>query len=121
MTKVLLLEDNPDMLSMLTQVLEWGGYDVIKGRDGAEGIALLQEADPLPSVIISDLSMPEMDGFELLQQVRATPQWAEIPFVIMSAHSSADDRRDALERGADEFLVKPFNLEDFQKVLRRWK
>ena len=121
MTKVLLLEDNPDMLLMLAQVLEWGGYEVIKGRDGLEGIHLLKETEPLPSVIISDLSMPEMDGYSLLQNVRHTPEWADIPFVIMSAHSSPDDRRNALNQGVDEFLVKPFSLEDFQRVLRRWE
>jgi CheY-like chemotaxis protein len=120
MTTVLLLEDNPDMLMMLAQVLEWGGYEVIMGRDGNEGITLLQQANPLPKVIISDLSMPDMDGFGLLRYVRNTPEWAEIPFVIMSAHSSPDDRRNALNQGADEFLVKPFSLEDFQKVLARW-
>ncbi len=120
MTRVLLLEDNPDMLTMLAQVLEWGGYEVAAGRDGNEGIAILQEADPLPAIIISDLSMPDMDGFGLLYHVRNTPEWANIPFVIMSAHSSPDDRRNALAQGADEFLVKPFNLEDFQRVLKRW-
>lgn len=120
MTRVLLLEDNPDMLTMLAQVLEWGGYEVETGRDGNDGIALLESANPLPSIIISDLSMPNMDGFSLLQQVRSTPEWASIPFIIMSAHSSPDDRRSALEQGADEFLVKPFNLEDFQRVLHRW-
>lgn len=72
-------------------------------------------------VIISDLSMPVMDGFDLLAHVRNTPEWAQIPFVIMSAHSSPDDRRNALEQGADEFLVKPFSLEDFQRVLQRWQ
>ncbi len=121
MTRVLLLEDNPDMLMMLGQVLEWGGYEVIKGRDGNEGITLLKETQPLPNVIISDLSMPAMDGYGLLRYVRETPEWAEIPFVIMSAHSSPDDRRNALAQGADEFLVKPFSLEDFQRVLERWQ
>ena len=121
MTRVLLLEDNPDMLAMLGQVLEWGGYEVLKGRDGHEGVNLLQQTQPLPNVIISDLSMPVMDGFDLLRHVRGTPEWAEIPFVIMSAHSSPDDRRNALAQGADEFLVKPFSLEDFQRVLERWQ
>jgi CheY-like chemotaxis protein len=102
-------------------VLEWGGYEVLKGRDGNDGITLLRETAPLPNVIISDLSMPAMDGFGLLAYVRGTPEWADIPFVIMSAHSSPDDRRSALEQGADEFLVKPFSLEDFQRVLQRWQ
>jgi CheY-like chemotaxis protein len=55
-----------------------------------------------------------------LEQVRKNPQWAKLPFIIMSAHSSSDERRNAIERGADDFLVKPFSLEDFQKILNRW-
>lgn len=121
MVRVLLLEDNSSMLTMLAQVLEWGGYEVIMGRDGVEGIEILQTIDPLPAIIISDWSMPDMDGFELVHQVRSTPEWEHIPCIIMSAHSSPDDRRRALEHGADEFLEKPFNLEDFQQVLHRWE
>jgi CheY-like chemotaxis protein len=121
MVRVLLLEDNPSMLAMLAQVLEWGGYEVITGRDGLEGIEILQTIDSLPAIIISDWSMPEMDGFELVHHIRTTPEWEHIPCVIMSAHSSPDDRRKALEQGADEFLEKPFNLEDFQQVLQRWE
>jgi CheY-like chemotaxis protein len=121
MTCVLLMEDNADMLAMLAQVLEWGGYEVVKARDGNEGLQILASMDVLPGVIISDLSMPDLDGFAVLYEVRNTPAWATIPFVIMSAHSSSDDRRIALERGADDFLTKPFNLDDFQKVLGRWQ
>lgn len=121
MIRVLLLEDNPSMLSMLAQVLEWGGYEVIMGRDGREGVDILQTIDSLPAIIISDWSMPDMDGFELVHHVRSTPEWSHIPCIIMSAHSSPDDRRKALEHGADEFLEKPFNLDDFQQVLHRWE
>lgn len=121
MTCILILEDNQDMLTMLSQVLDWGGYEVIAGHNGLEGIKILEGLDMLPHLIISDLSMPDMDGFETLQHVRDTPEWADLPFVIMSAHSSPDDRRNALNYGADDFLVKPFNLEDFQRVLQRWE
>ena len=121
MTRILLLEDNADMLTMLAQVLEWGGHEVIMGRDGLEGIEILENSDLPPTVIISDLSMPDMDGIEFLQHLRSTPEWADMPYVIMSAHSSPEDRRRALSAGADDFLVKPFNLDDFQKVLQRWE
>jgi CheY-like chemotaxis protein len=119
MTSILLLEDNPDMLAMLAQVLEWGGYEVLRARNGVEGMQCLQTQ--LPHIIISDISMPEMGGLELLERVRATPEWAGTPFVLMSAHSAPEDRRHILDQGADEFLVKPFNLVDFQKVLARFE
>ena len=121
MTRILLLEDNNDMLAMLAQVLEWGGHEVVTGRDGREGIEVLESSSLLPTIILSDLSMPSMDGLEFLQEVRNRPAWANMPYVIMSAHSSPEDRHNALAAGADDFLVKPFNLDDFQKVLQRWE
>ena len=121
MTNILLVEDNADMLMMLTQVLEWGGYSVVSGRNGREGMKLLDNMGTPPDLVISDLLMPEMDGLEFLTTVRSTPQWSELPFVIMSAHSSSAERQSALATGADDFLVKPFNLDDFQKILSRWQ
>lgn len=117
MTTVLLLDDNPDMLNVLAQVLEWGGYDIVTGRNGKEAIAYLESAKDLPTVIVSDLTMPNMDGAELLQIIRETPDWAQVPFVIMSAQGALDE----VEVGdADAYLIKPFQLDQFQQVLHRW-
>lgn len=121
MTTILLLEDNANMLAMLSQVLEWGGYSVIGGRSGHDGLALLTELSSPPDIIISDLIMPNMDGIAFLRHVRQNPNWANIPFVMMSAHSSNTERQNALRHGANDFLVKPFNLEAFQAVLDRWQ
>ncbi len=121
MTTVLLLEDNADMLAMMSQVLEWGGYTVWGGRSGKEGIAHLAEAAQLPDIIISDLLMPGMDGIAFLRHLRGNPDWADIPFVMMSAYSSSAERHNAIQNGANDFLVKPFNLDDFQTVLNRWQ
>lgn len=121
MINILLVEDNADMLMMLAQVLEWGGYDVVSGRNGREGIDLLNSMNNLPDLIISDMLMPEMGGLEFLSAVRNHPQWNGLPFVVMSAHSSSVERQTALDSGADDFLVKPFNLDDFQKILSRWQ
>lgn len=120
MALILLVEDNPDMLMMLTQVLKWGGYEVIAGRSGQEGLDQLDATNHLPDLIISDLSMPDMNGLEFLDAVRSNPAWTHVPFVIMSAHSASDEANEALAHGADDFLVKPFNLDDFQKILNRW-
>ena len=116
MTSVLLLDDNPDMLKVLTQVLEWGGHVVLTGRNGQDGLQRLQEANPLPEVIISDLTMPHMDGSQLLQLIRSNPDWQHIPFVLMSAQSVLDSQQ---YEGVDAILTKPFNLEDFQVILQQ--
>jgi CheY-like chemotaxis protein len=117
MTTVLLLDDNPDMLNVLAQVLEWGGYDIVTGRNGVEAIEYLERTSSLPAVIVSDLTMPNMNGAELLQTIRDTPGWAQIPFVIMSAQGALDDTEIA---DADAYLIKPFQLDQFQQVLHRW-
>lgn len=121
MTSILLLEDNADMLNMLAQVLEWGGYEVIAGRSGQAGIDLLEAGAQLPDIIISDLLMPEMGGLEFLDYVRSNEHWADLPVIIMSAHSSSKDQQEAMQHGADDFLVKPFNLEDFNEILAKWE
>jgi CheY-like chemotaxis protein len=122
MATILLVEDNPDMLAMLTQVLEWDkAHTVIPGRSGQEGLEILSRVDALPDLIISDISMPEMDGLTFLKRVRSSEHWSGIPFVVMSARASAEERRSAQENGAEDFLVKPFSLEDFQTVLNKWQ
>lgn len=121
MTTILLLEDNVDMLAMLTQVLEWGGFQVVGGRSGQEGVDIMNRMHRLPDLIISDISMPGMDGLVFLQYVRSHDVWENIPFVVMSARASAEERRQAQEHGADDFLVKPFALDDFQKILDKWQ
>ena len=120
MPSILLLEDNADMLTMLSQVLEWNGHEVLAGRNGNEGLSLLSKAANPPGLIICDMQMPGMDGTTFLEHVRATPAWAKIPFVMMSARSSDDERDNAMSLGADGFLTKPFGIDDFNALLTEW-
>ncbi len=120
MPSILLLEDNADMLTMLSQVLEWNGHEVMAGRNGHEGLSLLSQVAHMPGLIICDLLMPGMDGTTFLACVRANPDWANIPFVMMSAHSADEERKNALALGADGFLVKPFSIDDFNGLLAEW-
>jgi CheY-like chemotaxis protein len=120
MTIVMLLEDNADMLAMLGQVLDWGGYQVWGARDGREGLRILEEQDSLPDIIVSDLRMPDLDAIAFLKRLRANPAWAKIPCVVMSAQISEEERQQARAAGANDFLIKPFMLADFQAILNRW-
>jgi CheY-like chemotaxis protein len=120
MPSILLLEDNADMLSMLSQVLEWNGHEVMAGRNGNEGMSLLSQATCTPGLIICDMQMPGMDGTEFLKHVRGNPAWSNIPFVMMSARSSSDERQSALSMGANGFLTKPFSIDDFNALLSEW-
>lgn len=121
MTRILLLEDNADMLMMMAQMLEWGDYEVIVARNGREGVQVLNTTDQLPDIIICDLLMPEMDGLTFLDTVRDHAEWSQIPVIMMSAHSSPQERQAAIEHGANDFLVKPFNLENFHEALTKWE
>ncbi len=121
MPSILLLDDNADMRTMLSQVLEFGGHQVLAARNGTEGIALLSGADYPPHLIICDLFMPGMDGTAFLEHVRSHPAWSHIPFVMMSAVNSDEERQNVLENGADGFLTKPFSLDDFNAILNNWQ
>lgn len=120
MPSILLLEDNADMLTMLSQVLEWGGHQVIAGRNGMEGLALLSEAESAPGLIICDMLMPGMDGTTFLEHVRGSAAWSDIPFVMMSARASEEEHDNLMALGANGFLTKPFSLDDFNALLDHW-
>jgi len=117
MTHILLVEDNVDMQMLLRDLLEWGGHQVIYGRTGEEGLQALRSAKSTPDLIISDLTMPTMDGLELLQAVRQNPNWARIRFIIMSANPQDERLQGHQANGLDGVLPKPFSLEELQRLL----
>lgn len=120
MPTILLLEDNADMLTMISQVLEWAGHQVITGRNGMEGLTQLSQSNEPPHLIICDIFMPGMDGVTFLKHVRNSAHWSRIPFILMSANDSDEDRQEAYEHGADGFLAKPFGLDDLNSLLESW-
>jgi CheY-like chemotaxis protein len=114
---VLLVDNNLDMVMMMRQVLEFEGHDVIVGRGGREALQLL--AQTIPDIIISDLLMPDIDGFELLKHVRQTSAWAHLPFIIVSGNVYEAER--ALEQGADAYIPKPFKVENLRLAMEKAK
>ncbi|MEO8609709.1 MAG: response regulator [Chloroflexota bacterium] len=117
MTRILLLDDNAEMVTMLRLVLEQRGHEVVWGRHGEDGMRMLQQSSRKPDLIISNLLMPTMDGMAFLDKVRGNPEWSSIPFVMMSQVSSDERKRATFEHGADAFLAKPFRFEDLNKTL----
>lgn len=118
MTNILLVEDNIDMQILLCDLLEWGGHQVIFGRTGQEGLEALNNSQPPPDLIISDLTMPMMDGLELLQAVRQNPNWKNIRFIIMSANPH-DERLSTSEAyGLNGILPKPFSLDELNLLMQ---
>jgi PAS domain S-box-containing protein len=106
--KVLLVEDNELNCDMLLRRLERSGYEVIVANDGAEGVA--KARSELPDLILMDISLPVMDGWEATQQLKANPQTAEIPIIALTAHAMAGDREKAIAAGCNDYDTKPIEL-----------
>lgn len=108
MTKILYIEDNEDNIYMLSQRLGRKGYEVIVARDGSQGVAMARSETP--ALILMDLSLPELDGWEATRQLKSSPETQAIPVIALSAHAMAGDRDRALAAGCDEYDSKPVNL-----------
>ena len=102
--KVLVIEDDPSVAEMYRLRLATDGYEVVVGCDGEEGLQLA--LDEVPDFIYLDLRLPKMDGFEVLERLRAMPATAQIPVVILSNYGDPETRARGLKLGALDFLVK---------------
>lgn len=105
---VLIVDDEPDNLEIVAESLVFFGLSVKIARNGLEGLDLLKEFSP--DLILLDLSMPKMDGWEMRSRVKADPVNRDIPVVALSAHAMAGDKERALQAGFDGYLTKPVNI-----------
>ena len=118
MTKVLYVEDNDDNVYMLKMRLELlDDFEVVTAEDGEKGCAMaLAER---PDIILMDLEMPVVDGWEATRRLKGDPQTRDIPIIALSAHALAGERDKALAAGADEFDTKPIEFERLVATLHR--
>ena len=107
---ILVVEDDYALLDGLRDILELSGYRVLTARNGVEGLAVLQTQ--LPDLIVSDIQMPRMDGYQFYEQVRARPEWVSLPFIFLTAKSEKADVRHGKMLGADDYVTKPFEEAD---------
>jgi two-component system cell cycle response regulator DivK len=114
---VLIVDDEPDNLVVARKVLEFGGAEVHTATNGIEGLHVLETVKP--SFILLDLSMPEMDGWEMLNRLRADENMQHIPVVALTAHAMAGDRERVMEAGFDGYIAKPFRLSTFMSEILR--
>ena len=117
MGRILLLEDNPDMLSALIELFELHNHFVVTGQSGRDGLNELSTNQQF-DLIISDISMPHMDGLDFLKEVRKNTTWEHIPITIMSGH--INDEQVAINAGANAFISKPFRIDDLHNLLDRY-
>ena len=108
MTKILLVEDNEMNRDMLSRRLQKVGYEVVIAVDGEEGVAKAQAE--APALILMDMSLPGIDGWEATRRLKAAEQTQKIPVIALTAHAMTDDRDKALAAGCDDFDTKPVEL-----------
>jgi len=108
---VLLIEDNETNRHLATFLLEKIGCEVSHARDGARGLALAESTNP--ALIVLDIQMPEMDGYEVAARLRAQHATASIPILVVTSYAQSGDRQRALALGVADYLEKPFEPDDF--------
>ena len=109
MVKILLVEDNEENRDMLTRRLHRRGFEVIAVVDGSAGVAMACAQEP--GLIIMDMSLPVLDGWEASRQLKAAPATGHIPIIALTAHAMSGDREKALAVGCDDFDTKPIELD----------
>jgi len=109
MAKILIVEDNEMNRDMLSRRLIRRGYQIVMAVDGAEGIATANAESP--DLILMDMSLPVLDGWEATRRIKATAELRKIPIIALTAHAMATDRDKALKAGCDDYDTKPIELE----------
>ena len=112
MPKILLIEDNEQNRDALSRRLQRRGYDVVMAFDGKQGVAMAQSE--LPDLILMDLNLPDVDGWEATRLIKAAPETNAIPIIALTAHAIAGDHERALQVGCEDYHAKPV---EFPKLL----
>ena len=108
--RLLLIDDDPNLILLVKDYLEFRGYEVITAENGREALEVLDQE--VPDMIICDVMMPEMDGYALVEHVRQDSRTSWIPVLFLSAKGQSQDRVKGLNKGADVYMVKPFEPEE---------
>ncbi|MHC4939056.1 MAG: response regulator [Planctomycetota bacterium] len=114
MSWILLVEDNDMNRDMLSRRLKRAGFDVAEASDG---LAALQMAGMTPDLILLDMSIPEVDGWEVTRRLKAAPETRNIPVIALTAHVMAGDRERALEAGCDDYETKPIEFDRLRRKI----
>ena len=107
-TRILVIEDNEDNLTLIHLLLERAKYEVLMATDGSTGLDIASKERP--DIVLLDLAMPEMDGWEVARKLKANILTKDIPIIAVSAHALPKDRGRAMKAGCDAFIMKPFSV-----------
>lgn len=118
-SSIMVIEDDQIISGLLQHILTRRGYEVHHARDGRAASAMIEEIG-VPQLILLDVMLPFLDGFELLQQIRLKKQWSEIPIIMLTLKGQEKDIVRALDAGANDYIVKPFQPEELVARVRRF-
>jgi two-component system cell cycle response regulator DivK len=108
--KVLYIEDNPDNMTLVRRVLEIEGYEVIAAENGKEGLS--KAFNNSPDIIITDINLPDIDGYEITDTLKKDKKTAHIPIIAMTANVMKKDRESIFQAGCDGFISKPIDIDE---------
>ncbi|MCH4564731.1 MULTISPECIES: response regulator transcription factor [Halomonas] len=109
MAKVLVVDDEPNIVLSLEFLMQQAGFEVVTAEDG-EG-ALARVAEGVPDLVLLDISLPGISGFDVLEQLRADPAHARLPIIMLTAHGREVEREKGMALGADDYITKPFSTQ----------
>jgi two-component system alkaline phosphatase synthesis response regulator PhoP len=110
--KILVIEDDPNVIIFVVDQLEYMGFEVHTARNGKEGLERVAES--MPDLIVLDVMMPEMDGYELCKHIKSSPNTSHIPILLLTAKGQLSDKIEGFEKGADDYLPKPYDKSEFE-------
>lgn len=129
---ILVVEDDLHLMEGIRDILEINGYEVWTASNGQAGLQVLQDQPHAPDLIVSDIMMPRMDGYDFFEAVRAEPGWVHIPFIFLTAKGEHEDVKRGKRMGAEDYVIKPFDADDLlvavsaklerrQQIERHWQ
>ena len=117
MNRLLVIEDNATNRDLISRYLSLHGYEIVMGCDGEEGLAIAQEQCAALDLILLDMNLPKIDGWEVARRLKANPLTADVPILAMTAHAMVGDREVAMNAGCDDYVTKPLDFKVlFQKL-----
>lgn len=115
-SKIIVIEDDPHILKLISQTLQREGYEVVTATDGSEGLRKVRETHP--HLVVLDISLPGLDGYQVCHHLRSEHATSKLPVIMVTAMSRPSDQRRGFETGADDYLSKPFVLSELITRIR---
>lgn len=118
--KILIIEDNPENMKLMADVLTAQGFDVLKANEGLAGIELLKQNSKETGLVLLDLKLPDISGLEVLKTIKSAEATREIPVIVVSAHAMEADITATKQAGCADYITKPINIVEFLAKVRTY-